>query len=125
VANRFPDHAFTSRQALDPGLRKVARFLPRGYALHRGYKVQRALPQLMGNAGRLRTVPVVAVNEHVKVRLHRPTGLPDRAPALLWIHGGATIMGGTSTRSRTPLSDATRGLLCSAAVAGAPTMGRP
>ena len=61
--------------------------------LHRGYKVQRALTQLMGNAGRLRTVPVVAVNEHVKVRPHRPTGLPDRAPALLWIHGGATIMG--------------------------------
>jgi acetyl esterase/lipase len=47
----------------------------------------------MGNASRIRNVPVVAVNEHVKVRLHRPTGLPDRAPALLWIHGGGTIMG--------------------------------
>ena len=47
----------------------------------------------MGNAGRIRNVPVAAVNEHVKVRLHRPTGLPDRAPALLWIHGGGTIMG--------------------------------
>jgi acetyl esterase/lipase len=93
MASRLSDNAFTSRQALDPGLRNVARFLPRGYALHRGYKVQRALTQLMGNAGRIRNVPVVAVNEHVKVRLHRPTGLPDRAPALLWIHGGGTIMG--------------------------------
>ena len=93
MASRLSDNAFTSRQALDPGLRKVARFLPRGNALRRGYKVQRALMQLMGNAGRIRNVPVVAVNEHVKVRLHRPTGRPDRAPALLWIHGGATIMG--------------------------------
>ncbi|HWS94760.1 MAG TPA: alpha/beta hydrolase [Mycobacterium sp.] len=93
MASRFPENAFTSRQALDPGLRKVARFLPRGNALHRGYKLQRALMNLMGNAGRLRNVPVAAVNEHVTVRLHRPAGLPERAPALLWIHGGGTIMG--------------------------------
>lgn len=93
MASRSSDKPFTSRRALDPGLRKVAPFLPRGYALHRGYRVQRALMLLMGNAGRLRNIPVVAVNEHVKVRLHRPTGLPDRAPALLWIHGGGTIMG--------------------------------
>ena len=93
MASQLSDNTFTSRHALDPGLRNVARFLPRGYALHRGYRVQRKLTQLMGNAGRIRNVPVVAVNEHVKVRLHRPTGLPDRAPALLWIHGGATIMG--------------------------------
>lgn len=85
--------AFTSQQALDPGLRKVARFLPRGYALHRGLKLQRALMHLLGNAGRLRDVPVAVVNEHVTVRLHRPGDLPDRAPALLWIHGGGTIMG--------------------------------
>ena len=40
-------------------------------------------PTLMANAGRIRNVPVVAVDEHVKVRLHRPAGLPDRTPALL------------------------------------------
>ncbi|MEB4212238.1 alpha/beta hydrolase [Mycobacterium sp. 94-17] len=93
MAKRLPDNDFTSSLALDPGLRKVARFVPRGYALHRGLKFQRAVMNLMGNAGRLRSVPVAAVNEHVKVRLHRPAGLPDRAPALLWIHGGGTIMG--------------------------------
>jgi acetyl esterase/lipase len=86
-------HAFTARQALDPGLRKVARLLPRGNALYSGYKFQRGLMNLIGNAGRLRHVPVAAVNEHVTVRLHRPPGLPDRAPAMLWIHGGGTIMG--------------------------------
>jgi len=93
MAHKFAEHAFTSRQALDPDLRNVARFLPRGHALHRGYKAQRAVMRLLGNAGRLRNVPVIAVNEHVKVRLHRPTGLPVRGPALLWIHGGGTIMG--------------------------------
>ncbi|GLE51509.1 alpha/beta hydrolase [Mycobacterium montefiorense] len=93
MANRLPANAFTAPQAVDPDLRKVARFLPRGYALHRGYKVQRAIMLALGNAGRLRDVPAVAVDEHVKVRMHRPAGLPDRAPALLWIHGGGTIMG--------------------------------
>lgn len=93
MANTLPRNAFTSPQAVDPGLRKVARFLPRGYALQRGYKVQRALMHLMGSAGRLRDVPVAAVNEHVTVRLHRPAGLPERAPAMLWIHGGGTLMG--------------------------------
>lgn len=93
MANGLPNNAYTSPQVLDPGLRKVARFLPRGYALHRGLKLQRAIMNLMGNAGRIRTVPVAAVNEHVSVRLHRPAGLAGHAPALLWIHGGGTIMG--------------------------------
>ena len=93
MANRPTENAFTSRQALDPSLRRVARFVPRGNALHRGYKVQRALMGLMGNAGRIRNVPVATVNEHVTVRLHRPAGLSERAPALLWMHGGGTIMG--------------------------------
>lgn len=93
MANAYAENAFTPRPALDPGLRRAARFLPRGYALHRGYKVQRALMKLMGNAGRLRHVPIAAVNEHVTVRLHRPANLPGRAPAMLWIHGGGTIMG--------------------------------
>jgi acetyl esterase/lipase len=93
MANTLPANAFTSRQAVDPGLRTAARLLPRGYALHRGYKVQRAIMGLLGNAGRLRDVPVVAVTEHVRVRLHRPTGRGGRGPAMLWIHGGGTIMG--------------------------------
>jgi len=93
MASASAKHAFTSRHALDPGLRKVARVLPRGYALDAGYKLQRGLMNLMGNAGRLRHIPVAAVNEHVTVRLHRPFGLPERAPAMLWIHGGGTIMG--------------------------------
>lgn len=93
MGEAYPDNAYTSRQALNPDLRTVARFLPRGYALQHGLKLQRKLMHLMGNAGRIRDVPVAAVNEHVTVRLHRPTDLPSRAPALLWIHGGGTVMG--------------------------------
>jgi acetyl esterase/lipase len=93
MASASAKHAFTSRHALDPALRRVARWVPRGNALYGGYKLQRALMNLMGNAGRIRNVPVAAVNEHVTVRLHRPVDLPDRAPAMLWIHGGGTIMG--------------------------------
>jgi acetyl esterase/lipase len=93
MAKALPRNPFASTQTVDPGLRKVARFLPRGYALHRGYKLQRALMHLMGSASRIRTVPVATVNEHVTVRLHRPAGLSDRAPAMLWVHGGGTLMG--------------------------------
>lgn len=93
MAKRFPDNAFTSPQVVDPGLRKVARFLPRGYALQRGLKVQRAVMNLFSRTGRIQDVPVATVDEHVTVRLHRPVGLAARAPALLWIHGGGTIMG--------------------------------
>lgn len=96
MANKFPDGAFTSRQAVDPGLRMAARFLPRGYALHRGLKIQRAVMNLFSSTGRIRDVPVAAVDEHVTVRLHRPGNLPARSPALLWVHGGGTIMGHAS-----------------------------
>ncbi|OBI02805.1 alpha/beta hydrolase [Mycobacterium scrofulaceum] len=93
MAKRFPDNAFTSSRAVDPGLRKAARFLARGYSLQRGLKVQRAIMNFLGTQGRLRDVPEAAVNEHVTVRLHRPVDLPHRAPAMLWVHGGGTIMG--------------------------------
>ncbi|BBZ43762.1 alpha/beta hydrolase [Mycobacterium parmense] len=93
MADPLPRNAFTSSQALDPALRNAARFAPHGYALHRGYKVQRALMRLLATAARLRDVPVVAIDRHVSVRLHRPPGLTEPVPALLWIHGGGTIMG--------------------------------
>ncbi|MEB4207730.1 alpha/beta hydrolase [Mycobacterium sp. 94-17] len=93
MAEQFPPNAFTSRRAIDPGLRPIARVLPRGYALHRGLKPQRAIMKLLGSAGRDRRVPVEAINDHVSVRVHRPVSLPASAPALLWIHGGGTVMG--------------------------------
>ncbi|OBF58918.1 alpha/beta hydrolase [Mycobacterium sp. 852002-53434_SCH5985345] len=93
MASGPADNDFASRHVVNPGLRKVARFLPRGYALHRGLKVQRTIMNLFSSTGRLRDVPVATVDEHVTVRLHRPTNFPHRGPALLWVHGGGTIMG--------------------------------
>lgn len=91
--DQYPTDAYTSRQALDPGLRSIARVLPRGYGLHRGLKLPRALMSLAGMTGRIKDVPQIAVNPDVAVRVHRPAGLAQPAPALLWIHGGGTIMG--------------------------------
>lgn len=100
MSNQYPADAFTSRQALDPSLRSIARILPRGYSLHRGLALPRALMRLAGLTGRERDVPVVAVDADVTVRVHRPAGLPEPAPALLWIHGGATIMGSAAQEDR-------------------------
>lgn len=44
--NEYRAEAFISRQAIDPGLRPIARFLPRGDGLHRGLRVPRALMRL-------------------------------------------------------------------------------
>ncbi len=49
--------------------------------------------QLAACAGQLKDVQSVAVNSDVTVRVQRPPGSAEPGPALLWIHGGATIMG--------------------------------
>lgn len=77
---------------LDPELRTIARVLPKGYALHRGLTVPRALMTLAGRLGRIRGVEVAHVNRDVTVRVHRPERVGP-GPALLWIHGGGTVMG--------------------------------
>ena len=74
--------------------------LPKGYALHRGLALPRALMKLAGATGRIRGVEVADVNPHVTVRVHRPAGINERGPALLWIHGGGTIMGSAAQEDR-------------------------
>jgi acetyl esterase/lipase len=78
---------------VDPELKIAARLLPGGYALHRGLKLPRALMNLAARAGRLKGVQSVPVNSDVSVRVHRRPGPAGPGPALLWIHGGGTIMG--------------------------------
>ncbi|UXA19455.1 alpha/beta hydrolase [Mycobacterium sp. SMC-4] len=85
---------------VDPELRRAARLLPGGYALHRGLTVPRALMNLAARTGRLNNVPTVAVTADVGVRLHRPTGADEPRPALLWIHGGGTVMGAAAQEDR-------------------------
>ncbi|MDG4662965.1 alpha/beta hydrolase [Mycobacterium sp. 236(2023)] len=78
---------------VDPELRRLARLLPGGYALHRGLRLPRALMNLAGRTGRLARVDAVTVNPHVAIRLHQRPELSEPGPALLWIHGGGTVMG--------------------------------
>jgi acetyl esterase/lipase len=78
--------------AVDQELRTAARFLPKGYALHRGLTVPRALMNVVGWMGRLKGVEVAAVNGDVSVRIHRPHHTESGA-AMLWIHGGGTVTG--------------------------------
>lgn len=79
--------------SVDPQLRKAARLLPKGYALHRGFSKPRAFMKAMGKVARLRGVRDTPVNADVRVRVHRANGHSEPGPALLWIHGGGTIMG--------------------------------
>ncbi|MDW5609720.1 alpha/beta hydrolase fold domain-containing protein [Mycolicibacterium sp. D5.8-2] len=80
--------------AVDPQLKRLARVLPGGYSLHRGLTVPRALMNLAVRAGRRADVASTSVDANVTVRVHRPVRPQDRGPALLWIHGGGTVMGG-------------------------------
>jgi acetyl esterase/lipase len=80
-------------KSVDPELRKAARLLPPGYALHRGLSAPRAFMNVVGWVGRIRGLKQEQINANVSVRVHRPTESIDPGPALLWIHGGGTIMG--------------------------------
>lgn len=79
---------------VDPELRRLARILPGGYSLHRGLTVPRAVMRLAVRAGRRADVASTPVNADVTVRVHRPVQQQNPGPALLWIHGGGTVMGG-------------------------------
>jgi acetyl esterase/lipase len=74
-------------------LRRAARFVPRSLSLHRGLTAPRALMGLIAVVGKQRGVEVATVNPHVRVRVHRPEFADVPTPAMLWIHGGACVMG--------------------------------
>jgi acetyl esterase/lipase len=75
-----------------PDLRRVARLAPRALVGPRSLRLIRALSGLQ----RSRThdgVEVLILGSGVGVRLHRPVGVSQPTPALLWIHGGGYVMG--------------------------------
>jgi acetyl esterase/lipase len=77
---------------IHPELRSVARFLPRHPIRSWTLPAIRALDALQ----RRHTpddVEVLTLPSGVDVRLHRPAGVNQPAPALLWIHGGGYVMG--------------------------------
>jgi acetyl esterase/lipase len=75
-----------------PDLRRVARLAPRTLVGRRSLRLIRALSGLQ--RGRSQDgVEVLILGSGVGVRLHRPVGISQPGPALLWIHGGGYVLG--------------------------------
>jgi acetyl esterase/lipase len=75
-----------------PDLRRIARLAPRALVGPRSLKLLRTLSGLQ----RSKTpdgVEVLTLGSGVGVRLHRPVGVSQPTPALLWIHGGGYVIG--------------------------------
>src|SRR6201996_9187073 len=76
-----------------PDLRRIARFAPRALVGPRTLKLIRALSPMGQRGGASRDVEALILSSGVGVRLHRPAGVSQPGPALLWIHGGGYVIG--------------------------------
>ncbi len=75
-----------------PDLRRIARIAPRTLVGPRTLPLLRALMKLQSRRTP-RDIEVVTLSSGTRIRLFRPAGSTDVAPALLWIHGGGYVMG--------------------------------
>jgi acetyl esterase/lipase len=75
-----------------PDLRRIARFAPRQLVGPRSLRVIRALSGLI-QRGSASDVELITLGPGTGVRLYRPVGVSEPAPALLWIHGGGYVIG--------------------------------
>jgi len=75
-----------------PDLRRVARLAPRSFIGPRSLWLIRTLSGLQPSRGH-DGLEVLVLGSGVGVHLHRPIGVSQPAPALLWIHGGGYVMG--------------------------------
>jgi acetyl esterase/lipase len=75
-----------------PDLRRIARFAPRQLVGPRSLRVIRALSGLTQRRS-ASGVEVITLGSGISVRLFRPVGVSEPAPALLWIHGGGYVIG--------------------------------
>ena len=84
-----------------PDLRRIARFAPRTLVSPRTLRLIRTLMRLQGLRGADDVnVEELVLDSGVGIRLHRRPGVTDVAPALLWIHGGGYVLGGTKQDER-------------------------
>jgi acetyl esterase/lipase len=76
-----------------PDLRRFARLAPRHLLGPRTFPLLRLLSGLSGRRSTPDDVDVITLASGVGVRLFRPAGVPEPAPALLWLHGGGYVLG--------------------------------
>jgi acetyl esterase/lipase len=76
-----------------PDLRRVARFAPKAPLGPRTLRVIRRLSSAMPRGKNPDGVEALILPSGVGVRLHRPAGVSQPGPALLWIHGGGYVIG--------------------------------
>jgi acetyl esterase/lipase len=75
-----------------PDLSRVARFAPRALVGPKTLKFIRRLSPVIQRGG-TSDVEALILGSGVGVRLHRPAGVSQPGPALLWIHGGGYVIG--------------------------------
>ncbi len=94
-------HEAGSLPAIGPWLRTAAHFLPHRRGLFVRYlRPMRAGMALTATVTARRDVEVVAVSATSSVRVQRPSGLDDKPPAVLWIHGGGYVWGSAAVNDR-------------------------
>lgn len=76
-----------------PDLRRISRFAPKALVGPRTLPLIRRLGGLVAHRAAPPNVEVVSLGPGAGVRLFRPAGVPEPAPALLWIHGGGYVIG--------------------------------
>ncbi|OBA60346.1 alpha/beta hydrolase [Mycobacterium sp. 1100029.7] len=85
-----------------PDLRRIARIAPRQLVSRRSLSTIRVLTTLRErrSPGASRHAEVITLASGAGVRLFRPPGVTEPAPALVWIHGGGYVMGSAQQDDR-------------------------
>jgi acetyl esterase/lipase len=83
-----------------PDLRRIARLAPRGLVGPRTLRLVRALTPVVLRGSIRDGVEALTLGSGVGVRVHRPIGVSQPAPALLWIHGGGYVVGNAQQDDR-------------------------
>lgn len=85
-----------------PDLRRIARIAPRQLISRRSLSTIRVLTTLRErrSPGASRHAEVITLGSGAGIRLFRPPGVTEPAPALLWVHGGGYVMGSAQQDDR-------------------------
>jgi acetyl esterase/lipase len=85
-----------------PDLRRIARVAPRRLVTPRSLSTIRLLTALRErrNSGASRQAEVITLGSGAGIRLFRPPGATEPAPALLWMHGGGYVTGSAQQADR-------------------------